>query len=64
MGLRKYKRGIAKARLAKMGFRRRQIGTGMERSRLRKLMKTNRGRRLLAKLRAKDKPIWRKVLEE
>lgn len=67
MGMRKYQRQVAKARLKAAGVgnvgKKMRLG-GMDKSHgsIRRLMRTAKGRRLLAALRAKMVPNWRRAL--
>ena len=65
MGLRKYKRAIAKNRLDAMGVKSNYLGNRLmfQGGALRKKMKTAHGQRYLEYLRKKKMPIWRRVLE-
>ena len=63
MGMRKYKRAIAKARLEAMGIKRSKLGSGImpRGNRLRKKMLYAHGRRELAKMREEKPAVWVRV---
>lgn len=63
MGMRKYRRAIAKARMKAMGVKSNQLGSGImpQRNTLRKLMRYRHGRKYLDFLRKEKPPRWRRV---
>ena len=63
MGLRKYKRQIAKERMKCMGVKSSMLGSGImpKRNTLRKKMKCRHGRAYLDQLRAEKPARWRRV---
>ena len=64
MGLRKYKREIARTRLAEMGMERinDRFGYGMPNSVNRRLHRTARNKELLAEYQKQKRPAWWRVL--
>ena len=64
MGMRKYQRDIARARMSAMGVKSNMLGSGImpHGGPLRKKMKTEHGRRYLAWLMRKKEARWRRVI--
>ena len=64
MGMRKYQRAVAKARLKCMGVKSNRLGSGImpHGNALRKKMKYAHGRKYLAYLRKQKEAVWRRVM--
>ena len=64
MGIRQLERSIAKARLKDMGVEHvnKRMGFHMSNAKVSKLMKRKNGRKLLAKVRETDVPVWKRIL--
>ena len=64
MGIRRFERSIAKARLAEMGVEHinKRFSFHMSNAKVRKLQKRRKGRSFLDKILAGDIPVWRRIL--
>jgi len=64
MGMRKYQRSVAKARLKAMGVKTNRLGSNImpQGNALRKKMRNPRGRRYLEFLREQKPALWRRVM--
>ena len=64
MGMRKYQRSVAKARLKAMGVKTNRLGSKImpQGNALRKKMRNQRGRRYLEFLREQKPALWRRVM--
>jgi hypothetical protein len=64
MGMRKYQRTVAKARLKAMGVKTNRLGSNImpQGNELRKKMRKIRGRRYLEYLRGQKPALWRRVM--
>lgn len=62
MGMRKYYRAIAKERILALDMNTKHMGIGMANSFNRRLQRTNKGKKKLAKIHEMSHPLWRNVL--